>query len=80
MTVSICLIRIAINELSDGGTIAYYGDFSGLAVKLGETAETQILNEKYAEQHAVGINVWFELDCTVENAQKIVKLDVPVGG
>ena len=70
----------AINDLAKGGTIAYYGDFSGLAVKLGETAETQILNEKYAEQHAVGINVWFELDCTVENAQKIVKLDVPAGG
>lgn len=70
----------AINDLAKGGTIAYYGDFSGLAVKLGETAETQILNEKYAEQHAVGINVWFELDCTVENAQKIVKLNVPVGG
>ena len=70
----------AVNALSDGGTIAYYGDFSGLAVKLGETAETQILLEKYAEQHAVGINVWFELDATVENPEKIVKLDVPVGG
>lgn len=67
----------AVNSLASGGTVAYYGDFSGLAVKLGESAETQLLLEKYAEQHAVGINVWFEIDATVENTQKIVKLDVP---
>lgn len=69
----------AVNDLAAGGTVAYYGDFSGLAVKLGERAETQILLEKYAEQHAVGVNVWFELDCTVENTQKIIKVVVPEG-
>lgn len=59
---------------SSGDTILYYGDFSGLAVKTGESAEIQMLLEKYAEQHAVGMNVWFELDCKVENTQKIAAL------
>lgn len=57
-----------------GDIIAYYGDFSGLAVKTGEQAEIQLLIEKYAEQHALGINTWFELDARVENTQKIAAL------
>ena len=59
---------------ASGNIIAYYGDFSGLAVKTGEQAELQLLVEKYAEQHALGINTWFELDARVENTQKIAAL------
>lgn len=59
---------------ASGDIIAYYGDFSGLAVKTGEQAEIQLLVEKYAEQHALGINTWFELDARVENTQKIAAL------
>ena len=33
-----------------------------------------MLLEKYAEQHAVGMNVWFEIDSKVENTQKIAAL------
>ena len=64
----------AISEAKAGDTFLYYGSFSGLAVKLGESAELQMLLEKYATQHAIGLNVWFELDAEVENAQKIVSL------
>lgn len=68
------------SDLSKKGEIvAYYGDMSALAVKMSEGAEIQVLREKYAEQHAVGINTWFEIDNTVENAQKIVKVTVPTG-
>ena len=59
---------------ASGDTLLYYGDFSGLAVKTGESAEIQMLLEKYAEQHAVGMNVWFEIDSKVENTQKIAAL------
>ena len=59
---------------ASGDIIAYYGDFSGLAVKTGEQAEIQLLIEKYAEQHAIGINTWFEIDARVENTQKIAAL------
>lgn len=64
----------AISDAKAGDTFLYYGSFSGLAVKLGESAELQMLLEKYATQHAIGLNVWFELDAEVENAQKIVSL------
>ena len=59
---------------ASGDVVAYYGDFSGLAVKTGESAEMQLLLEKYAEQHAIGINTWFEMDAKVENTQKIAAL------
>ena len=52
----------------------YYGDFSGLAVKLAEDVNIQVLHEKYATQHALGVVGWVELDSKVENAQKIAKL------
>ena len=64
----------AAASASSGNIIAYYGDFSGLAVKTGEQAEIQLLVEKYAEQHALGINTWFEMDARVENTQKIAAL------
>lgn len=51
-----------------------YGDFSGLAVKLTEALEIQVLREKYATQHAVGVVAWMEFDAKVENAQKLAKL------
>lgn len=60
----------------EGDNFLYYGDFTGLAVKVGEQAEVQLLVEKYAEQHALGFNAWFEIDNTVENAQKIAALAI----
>ena len=48
-----------------------YGDFSGLAVKESEKSEIQVLREKFATQHAVGVVAWGELDAKVEDTQKI---------
>ena len=53
----------------------YFGHFSGLALKQRDDAlELNVLREKFATQHAVGINAWVEFDAKVENAQKIAKL------
>jgi len=52
----------------------YYGDMSGLATKFSEEINIEVLREKYATQHAVGIVGWFEFDSKVENEQKIAKL------
>ena len=57
-----------------GKTAIYYGDMSGLAVKLSEDVSIEVLREKYATQHAVGVVGWMEFDSKVENAQKIAKL------
>jgi hypothetical protein len=34
----------------------------------------EVLREKYADEHAVGVIGWLEFDSKVENAQKIAKL------
>ena len=52
----------------------YYGDMSGLAVKVSENVSIEILREKYATQHAVGVVGWIEIDSKIENQQKIAVL------
>ena len=56
---------------SAGKNVVMYGDFSGLAVKEGEKTEIQVLTERFATQHAVGVVAWGELDAKVEDTQKI---------
>ena len=51
--------------------VIFYGDFSGLAVKETEEMEIQLLLEKFATQHAIGVCGYSELDAKVENTQKI---------
>ncbi|HHX61738.1 MAG TPA: phage major capsid protein [Epulopiscium sp.] len=61
-------------EMALGKTVAFYGDMSGLAVKLSEDVSIEVLREKFATQHVVGVMGWIEIDSKVENAQKIAKL------
>ena len=61
-------------EIAAGATPIYYGDMSGLATKWVEEMTIEVLREKYATQHAIGVVGWLELDSKVENAQKIAKL------
>lgn len=63
-----------MDNMAAGKPAVLYGDFSGLAVKLSEALEIQVLREKYATQHAVGVVAWMEFDAKVENAQKLAKL------
>ena len=65
-----------MDTMAAGKTSIYYGDMSGLAVKLSEDVNIQILREKFATQHAIGIVGWVELDSKIENDQKISKLEM----
>ena len=56
---------------SAGKNVVLYGDFSGLAVKEGEKTEIQVLTERFATQHAIGVVAWGEIDAKVEDKQKI---------
>lgn len=51
-----------------------YGDLSGLGVNFRENISIQVLNEKYATQHAVGVVSWFEFDSNVIDHQKLATL------
>ena len=51
-----------------------YGDLSGLSVNMRENIQIQVLTEKYATQHAVGVVAWFEFDSKVTDSQKLAVL------
>jgi HK97 family phage major capsid protein len=55
-----------------------YGDYSGLSVNMREGIEIQVLTEKYATQHALGIVAWFEFDSKVTDNQKVATLVMSV--
>lgn len=72
--------QVYITESCDaaatGKTAVFYGDFSGLYLKLTKNVELQMLMEKYATQHAVGAVGYVECDSKIVEPQKIVKVVV----
>ena len=61
-------------EIGAGNTAIYYGNMNGLATKFNEEVSVQVLREKFADEHAVGVIGWFEFDSKVQDAQQIAKL------
>lgn len=61
-------------DMAAGKNAIFYGDFRGLATKFSEELSIEVLREKYADEHAIGVIGWFEFDSKVEDAQKIAKL------
>ena len=53
-----------------------YGDLSALSVNFRQNIEIQLLQEKYATQHAVGVCAWFEFDSKVTDNQDVYKRQV----
>ncbi len=60
--------------MAKGKPALYYGDFSGLAVKMTENFNIEVLREQFATQHAIGVVAWLELDSKIENDEKIAVL------
>ena len=57
--------------MAAGETAIYYGDMTGLATKFNEDINIEVLREKYATQHAIGVVGWLEFDSKIEDPQKI---------
>lgn len=53
--------------------IIYISPKQALAAKIVEDS-VQILNEKYATQHAIGVVEWAEVDCKIQNQQAVAVL------
>lgn len=66
-------------DMAAGKRAILYLDPTGLAVKMTETPSVEVLREKYADQHAIGVICWMELDSKVENSQKIAALAMKAG-
>lgn len=66
-------------EIGAGTKPVLYGDYSGLAVNIREELSIEVLKEKYATQHAVGIVGWIELDSKIMDAQRLAVLTMAAG-
>lgn len=66
-------------EMAAGATAIYYGDYKGLAVKVSEDINIDVLRETKARQHVVEVLGFVELDAKVQNAEMIAKLVMGAG-
>lgn len=69
-------ITESADEVSTGNKPVFYGDYKGLALKLAQNVEIQVLIEKFATQHAIGVVGYIEVDSKVIDNQKIVALEI----
>lgn len=65
--------------IAAGAKAVLYGDYSGLSVNFRENISIQILREKYATQHAIGVVSWFEFDSKVTDNSKLAVLTMKAG-
>lgn len=63
-----------MDDIATGKDVIYYGDMRGLATKFNEEINIQILREKYADEHALGVIGWLEFDAKVVDEQQIAKM------
>lgn len=63
-----------MDDVKAGATVIFYGDYSGLATKVSENININVLTEVKARQHATEVLGFVEFDAKVQNAQKIAKL------
>lgn len=57
-----------------GKAVIYYGDYTGLAVKVSEEINIEVLRETKARQHVVEVLGFVEFDAKIQNGQKIAQL------
>ena len=58
-------------DIATGKKVIFYGDMKGLATKFNEDINVEVLRERYADEHAVGVVSWFEFDAKVIDEQQI---------
>lgn len=69
-------ITESADEVATGNKPLFYGDYKGLALKLAQNVEIQILMEKFATQHAIGVVGYIEADSKMVDHQKIAALKI----
>ena len=63
-------------KMESGKKAILYGDMTGLSVNIRENMKVQVLREKYATMHAVGVIAWMEADSKVTDNQKLAVLQM----
>jgi HK97 family phage major capsid protein len=60
------VIGVGANEI-------FYGDMTGLHIKITNGLQIQVLNERFADQYAIGVVAVIEADSCIVEQQKVVK-------
>lgn len=68
-----------MDEMAAGKKAIFYGDYKGLAVKVSEDINIDVLRETKARQHAVEVIGFVEFDAKVQNAEMIAVLEMAAG-
>ena len=63
-----------VKAANAGKAVIYYGDMTGLAVKVSDDIEIDVFREVKGRQHVVEVCGFVELDAKVQDAQKLAKL------
>lgn len=58
----------------------FYLDPTGLAVKLPEDINIEVLRERFADQHCLGVIGWLEIDGKIQDQQKVAVLKMKKAG
>lgn len=69
-------ISDAMPEMAEGKRAVLFGDFKGLAVKISEDVNIEILRETKARIHMIEVIGFVEFDAKVQNDEMIAALDM----
>lgn len=66
--------------MAAGAVAVYYANLTGLAIKVPEEVNIEVLRERFADQHCLGVIGWLEIDGKIEDQQKIAALKMKAAG
>ena len=66
-------------DIAAGNRVIYYGDMHGLATKFNENINIEVLRERYADEHAIGVVGWLEFDSKVIDERQIAVMRMASG-
>ena len=66
--------------MAAGAAAVYYANLTGLAIKVPEEVNIEVLRERFADQHCLGVIGWLEIDGKIEDQQKIAVLKMKATG
>lgn len=61
-------------DIATGKKPILYSDYSGMYVKFSENMNVEVLRERFATEHALGVIGWVEADSNIVEPQKIAAL------
>lgn len=69
----------AMPKFAASQKVIIYGDLKGYTINMCKDIETQVLQEKYSDQYAIGVHAYMEFDGAITNQQALAVLEMGAG-